>query len=230
MPKPTSIGSKSANFVVGIDSNPLAPPKLNIGLSQSSISSRSVVLQTPSTQPPGWNIPLIAANLNQNNLPPWLSRLISLADQIPSTLRNAYSAIEEREAARLRPASKYIASHYATKVCHNSQNTRRNRYSDIIPYDRNRVVLKYPIAPDLADYINASYITAPYNVRSYIATQGPKPQTSCDFWQMVWEQNTAVIVMLTQEEEKGRTKCHRYWPDASGKNRRVGKERTQNFF
>ncbi|KAG9266199.1 tyrosine-protein phosphatase non-receptor type 13-like, partial [Astyanax mexicanus] len=33
----------------------------------------------------------------------------------------------------------------------------------------------------------------------YIACQGPLPTTLGDFWQMVWEQKSNVIAMMTQE-------------------------------
>ncbi|KAI8990941.1 protein-tyrosine phosphatase-like protein [Mycotypha africana] len=46
----------------------------------------------------------------------------------------------------------------------------------------------------------------------YISTQGPLPTTFNDFWQVVWEQNSRVLVMLTKEEEMNKIKCHRYWP------------------
>ncbi|KAJ2808515.1 hypothetical protein H4R20_000842 [Coemansia guatemalensis] len=65
------------------------------------------------------------------------------------------------------------------------------------------------------DYVNASYI-AYFDGPLYIATQGPLPATVVDFWRMVWEENTRVIVMLTTEFENGRPKCHRYWPPHEG--------------
>ena len=54
--------------------------------------------------------------------------------------------------------------------------------------------------------------------RAFIATQGPLPDTSDDFWRMVWEQKCATIVMLTKEREGGKIKCHRYWPTNGASN------------
>jgi tyrosine-protein phosphatase non-receptor type 4 len=50
-------------------------------------------------------------------------------------------------------------------------------------------------------------------VNRYIAAQGPLPNTSCDFWQMVWDQHSSLVVMLTTKVERGRVKCHQYWPE-----------------
>lgn len=47
----------------------------------------------------------------------------------------------------------------------------------------------------------------------FIATQGCLQNTVVDFWKMVYQENTHVIVMTTKEMERGRNKCVRYWPD-----------------
>src|SRR4029434_5935703 len=55
-----------------------------------------------------------------------------------------------------------------------------------------------------SDYINSNYIDGYRRQNAYIATQGPLPETFCDFWRMVWEQHTANVVMMTKLEEKSR--------------------------
>ncbi|XP_026951876.1 tyrosine-protein phosphatase non-receptor type 7 isoform X1 [Sagmatias obliquidens] len=51
--------------------------------------------------------------------------------------------------------------------------------------------------------------------KAYIATQGPMPNTVSDFWEMVWQEETSLIVMLTQLRE-GKEKCVHYWPTEEG--------------
>lgn len=50
----------------------------------------------------------------------------------------------------------------------------------------------------------------------YISCQGPLPATVSAFWQMIWESKSDVIAMMTQEVERGRIKCHKYWPEKLG--------------
>eukprot|EP00794_Sanderia_malayensis_P017461 gene17461-19208_t len=89
------------------------------------------------------------------------------------------------------------------------RNVNKNRYRDILPYDHTRVLLQN--LPD--DYINANHINklTPFSPK-YIASQGPIPQCFTDFWTMVWEQGCNIIVMLTNEVEGSKLKCHPYWP------------------
>uniref|UniRef100_A0A8C6V1B3 protein-tyrosine-phosphatase n=1 Tax=Neogobius melanostomus TaxID=47308 RepID=A0A8C6V1B3_9GOBI len=92
-----------------------------------------------------------------------------------------------------------------------SENLEKNRYRDVLPYDDTRVVLK-----GQEDYINASHITMVPPMSGvclrYVAAQGPLPQTCAHFWQSVWEQRVHTVIMLTTLTERGRTKCHQYWP------------------
>ncbi|XP_055923172.1 tyrosine-protein phosphatase corkscrew isoform X3 [Eupeodes corollae] len=48
--------------------------------------------------------------------------------------------------------------------------------------------------------------------KTYIATQGCLQNTIQDFWNMIWQENTRVIVMTTKEYERGKNKCAKYWP------------------
>ncbi|XP_014401455.1 PREDICTED: tyrosine-protein phosphatase non-receptor type 13 isoform X9 [Myotis brandtii] len=94
------------------------------------------------------------------------------------------------------------------------ENRRKNRYKNILPYDATRVPLG-----DEGGYINASFIKIPVGKEEfvYIACQGPLPTTVGDFWQMIWEQKSTVIAMMTQEVEGEKVKCQRYWPNIPGK-------------
>ncbi|SGZ40943.1 uncharacterized protein HGUI_03143 [Hanseniaspora guilliermondii] len=118
--------------------------------------------------------------------------------------------------------SKMFSMSVAKKSC----NFKRNRYSDIAPYNYNRIrldVLEDEQTGSLSnDYINASKIILdsidPENPEVLIATQGPTKYTYEQFWQMVYDQcmetsmREIIIVMVTPLIENGREKCYPYWP------------------
>uniref|UniRef100_A0A8D0CGM2 protein-tyrosine-phosphatase n=1 Tax=Scleropages formosus TaxID=113540 RepID=A0A8D0CGM2_SCLFO len=93
------------------------------------------------------------------------------------------------------------------------ENRNKNRYGNIIAYDHTRVRLQLLDGDPHSDYINANYIDGYHRPRHYIATQGPMQETVRDFWRMIWQENSASIVMVTNLVEVGRVKCVRYWPD-----------------
>ncbi|XP_053092411.1 protein tyrosine phosphatase receptor type Ma isoform X10 [Pangasianodon hypophthalmus] len=93
------------------------------------------------------------------------------------------------------------------------ENRMKNRYGNIIAYDHSRVRLQAIEGEQSSDYINANYIDGYHRPNHYIATQGPMQETVYDFWRMVWQENTATIVMVTNLVEVGRVKCCKYWPD-----------------
>lgn len=66
------------------------------------------------------------------------------------------------------------------------------------------------------DYFNANYIEGycPESPTKYIACHGPTEAVVNDFWRMVWQENSNVIVMLTNLEEGDKVKCHQYWPSS----------------
>ncbi|XP_036033034.1 receptor-type tyrosine-protein phosphatase delta isoform X32 [Onychomys torridus] len=91
-------------------------------------------------------------------------------------------------------------------------NKFKNRLVNIMPYESTRVCLQPIRGVEGSDYINASFLDGYRQQKAYIATQGPLAETTEDFWRMLWEHNSTIVVMLTKLREMGREKCHQYWP------------------
>ncbi|XP_041077285.1 receptor-type tyrosine-protein phosphatase delta isoform X39 [Polyodon spathula] len=91
-------------------------------------------------------------------------------------------------------------------------NKFKNRLVNIMPYESTRVCQQPIRGVEGSDYINGSFIDGYRQQKAYIATQGPLAETTEDFWRMLWEHNSTIVVMLTKLREMGREKCHQYWP------------------
>jgi len=88
-----------------------------------------------------------------------------------------------------------------------SMNMDKNRYGNILPPDSTRIIL------DNGKYINANMIDLDERGSQMIACQGPLDYTIEDFWSMILQHHTNVILMVTPLVEKGNVKCAKYWPE-----------------
>ncbi|OON23010.1 Protein-tyrosine phosphatase, partial [Opisthorchis viverrini] len=93
------------------------------------------------------------------------------------------------------------------------RNKEKNRCATILPFDHNRVILHTHTGGCYSDYINASFIDGHQKAKAYIATQAPLLDTIDAFWSMVWNQNSVIIVALTDLIEQAEERCDQYWPN-----------------
>ncbi|XP_054723974.1 receptor-type tyrosine-protein phosphatase N2-like [Uloborus diversus] len=177
--------------------HPVNSPKKIRSLSQEGQASSSSHSSTSS-----WNEEPVASSMD-------ISTGHMILSYMEDHLKNKDRLDREWEAL-----CAYEAELCSTSAATQPQNIKKNRYTDVLPYDHSRVLLTELSNVSGSDYINASSITDhdPRNP-AYIATQGPLPQTAADFWQMIWEQGSVVIVMLSRLMENGVAMCHRYWPE-----------------
>ncbi|VDK78749.1 unnamed protein product [Litomosoides sigmodontis] len=136
-----------------------------------------------------------------------MEQLVEMYDEIEDnrSWNSVYQEIDRQSCKQERKLK------LTTKIAHSWENAERNRYRNVLAYDTSRVMLKRENS-EHSDYINASPLLVPAAKRNYILTQGPLSTTSNDFWQMVWEQNSRLIIMLNKLVEKGLPKCHDYFP------------------
>ncbi|KAJ3784268.1 hypothetical protein GGU10DRAFT_435377 [Lentinula aff. detonsa] len=120
-------------------------------------------------------------------------------------------------------------------------NMRRNRYMDVLPYDRTRVQVKVPHFRDSGAlsnedeeldglYLNANWVQEKYGRKWWIASQAPLRNTAYTFLSLLLEDmyppkphsraprhsRPRTVVQLTQNIESGRRKAHPYFPDVVG--------------
>ena len=138
-----------------------------------------------------------------------LQRLLQLSADEPGTMLTEMELEYKRLSNIKAPQSKFQSANLAS-------NKFKNRLVNILPYEATRVCLQHlPNVPEAqgSDYINANFVDGYKYKRAYIATQAPLTETIDDFWRMLWEHNSTIIVMLTKLREMGREKCAQYWPN-----------------
>ncbi len=146
---------------------------------------------------------VFARNLYQH-----LQRLLHISAEDPNGMLTEMELEYKRLSNIKAPQSKFQSANLAA-------NKFKNRLVNILPYEATRVCLQHlPNQPESSgsDYINANFIDGYKYKKAYIATQAPLNETIDDFWRMLWEHNSTLIVMLTKLREMGREKCAQYWP------------------
>ncbi|XP_048678258.2 tyrosine-protein phosphatase non-receptor type 11 isoform X2 [Caretta caretta] len=149
-----------------------------------------------------------------------LSKLAETTDKVKQGFWEEFETLQQQECKLL----------YSRKEGQRQESKNKNRYKNILPFDHTRVVLHDgdPNEP-VSDYINANIIMPEFESKcnnskpkkSYIATQGCLQNTVNDFWRMVFQENSRVIVMTTKEVERGKGNTERTvwqyhfrtWPD-----------------
>jgi protein-tyrosine phosphatase len=137
------------------------------------------------------------------------------------------------------PVPQYHLEHYSTAIANLAQNHHRNRYGDVVPYDRTRVV----VGPEAAAgrYLNANWVLERFGHKWWIATQAPLPATAHTFLSLIFQPietppgnpsstrqmesspsfgdkpHIRTVVQLTKNVERGRLKAHSYFPTEVGK-------------
>ncbi|XP_038588102.1 receptor-type tyrosine-protein phosphatase delta-like isoform X35 [Micropterus salmoides] len=166
-----------------------------------------VELRRLNFQTPGSGAPSHPSNLHLSSMashPP--IPIMDLADHQERLKANDNLKFSQ-EYESIDPGQQFTWEHSNLEV-----NKPKNRYANVIAYDHSRVLLSAIDGIPGSDYINANYIDGYRKQNAYIATQGSLPETFGEFWRMIWEQRSAIIVMMTKLEERSRVKCDQYWP------------------
>lgn len=85
----------------------------------------------------------------------------------------------------------------------------------MVPLPETRVHLKRIGDDERTEYVNANHVKGPKDTTNYyIACQAPLENTIVDFWRMIWENKSRVIIMATDLTENGIEKCAEYLPSS----------------
>ena len=140
------------------------------------------------------------------NSPPRVSRDLDIAE-CKSFLKNVEKLMSDKASFDSLWTSTKPKNDKLSAIA--NLNKSYNQDQVAVPYDLNRVVLKN----STRDYINATKFKT--DDLAYVITQSPLKDTINDFWNMVWQENANVIVMLSPLDDNGKAKpkTTAYWPD-----------------
>ncbi|KAM9344338.1 tyrosine-protein phosphatase non-receptor type 7-like isoform 2-T6 [Pholidichthys leucotaenia] len=182
-------------------------------MSTPAVHTGSPTAEDPVTPPPMTTPPRKASVRLQERRGSNLSLLLDMSSLGAETICTVSTPKEKIPPNFVNAADLDIPGH-----------TMKDRYKTILPNPESRVILRCPedLGPDR--YINANYIRGYKGApRAYIATQGPMVHTVGDFWDMVWQERSSIIVMVTRLKENNE-KCEVYWPQPRGRTKRVKEE------
>nr|ACE75354.1 protein tyrosine phosphatase [Glyptapanteles indiensis] len=86
------------------------------------------------------------------------------------------------------------------------ENMEKNRNSLVPCWDHSRVMLT--TGGFMSDYIHANYVDGFEKKKKFICTQAPKTNTLVDFFRMIFNENSRIIIMLLNVKYS----CCQYWP------------------
>lgn len=134
-------------------------------------------------------------------------------------LKHVITLMETKDGFKNEFISLKVGPRSSVVVSTKDYNLEKNRFVNILAYDRTRVILESDDRSEYVnikhvknDYINANYVDGYKKKRQFIASQGPLNTTIIDFWRLVWQNNVSKIVMVTNVVERGKAKCAYYWP------------------
>ncbi|KII93287.1 hypothetical protein PLICRDRAFT_35482 [Plicaturopsis crispa FD-325 SS-3] len=160
------------------------------------------------------------------------ARTASRRQSEPSTTRSHFAHL----GASVLQKDDYT-KHYAVSAGCQPENQWGNRYLQLEPYDRTRVVVGPGADGELAEggaeggrYLNASWVRELFGGKWWIATQAPLPNTAHPFLSVILQpiarpppellagssttrtSRVRTVVQLTPNFERGRQKAHIYFP------------------
>ena len=118
--------------------------------------------------------------------------------RVVSRLRVTKSTSHIQAANLLRQGVKSeLVDHYSVTVGADRENNASNRYADILPYDRTRVIVQWPSTDLETDeegdrkgrYLNANWVLERQGEKWWIATQAPLRQTAHAFLSLILQPN-----------------------------------------